>query len=93
MSRDLIRVLRNWELIVIEERDMIKTDIFFEKTNKEDKIQQDLNKISRALDEELDNMTKDELKEIYKEKVGKNPFNGWNRETLIKKIEDLKLIK
>lgn len=93
MSRDLIRVLRNGELIVIEERDMIKTDIFFEKTNKEKKIQQDLNKISRALDEELDNMTKDELKEIYKEKVGKNPFNGWNREQLIKKIQDLKLTK
>lgn len=93
MSRDLIRVLRDGELIVIEERDMIKTDIFFEKTNKEDKMQQDLNKISRALDEELDNMTKDELKEIYKEKVGKNPFNGWSREKLIKKIQDLKLMK
>lgn len=84
----MIRVLRDWKRIDIREVQMKKTDIFIKRVEKN--LEEDLKTIEKQMSEELDNMTIQELRDVYKDKAWKKAFNWWSIEKLIEKIEDLK---
>ena len=84
-----VEVLQNGKRIVIDEKRMGFKDIFIKYKDTQEVLKENIEEINKELDNELENMTNQELKDMYKELTWKAPLN-WKRKNLISKVLELK---
>jgi len=62
-----VEVLQNGKRIVIDEKRMGFKDIFIKYKDTQEVLKENIEEINKELDNELENMTNQELKDMYKE--------------------------